>query len=103
VLAAVPRTTREQMNAASAAPGTASNAAGGTDPNGSPLAPARAATTASKAVRLTARVKFDTGQRVASEAVILVDGKGDEPYRVLSWQENLDELPGGSRVAETGR
>lgn len=103
VLAALPRMTPDRMNAAMAERGAAANATGGADPNGGAATLRRVATTGSKAVRLTARVKFDTGQRIVSEAVILVDGSGDEPFRVLSWQENLDEPPGGLRVTETGR
>ncbi|RAI43575.1 general secretion pathway protein GspK [Rhodoplanes roseus] len=44
----------------------------------------------SDAVRVTVRVDFDNGRTQAAEAVVLVRDFGDEPYRVLSWREDLD-------------
>lgn len=60
-------------------------------------APAEVTTESSKAFRVAVRMAFDSGRRIMSEAVILVDGH-DEPYRVLSWQANSDVQPkrGGS-------
>jgi general secretion pathway protein K len=59
--------------------------------------PAEVTTENSKAIRVTVGMAFDSGRRMMSEAVILVDGH-DEPYRVLSWQGNSDVQPmrGGS-------
>jgi general secretion pathway protein K len=58
------------------------------------LGPARAGATTegSKAVRVMVRINFDNGRRMASEVVILVDG-GDEPFRVLSWRDDVDASP----------
>jgi general secretion pathway protein K len=39
---------------------------------------------------VTVRVAFDNGRRVGAEAVILLLDDGDEPYRVLSWQDDFD-------------
>jgi len=43
----------------------------------------------SKAMRVTVRMRFDSGRSIASEAVIFIDGR-DEPYQVLSWQNEAD-------------
>jgi len=58
------------------------------------LGPARAGATTegSKAVRVAVRITFDNRRRMASEVVILLDG-GDEPFRVLSWQDDVDASP----------
>jgi general secretion pathway protein K len=46
----------------------------------------------SAATRVTARISFDNGRRIASEAVILL-GDASEPFRVLSWQADIDAPP----------
>jgi general secretion pathway protein K len=46
----------------------------------------------SPATRVTARVSFDNGRRMASEAVIL-PGDGSEPFRILSWRADIEVLP----------
>ena len=46
-----------------------------------------------RSVRVTVRVTFDNGRRLGSEVVILLSDDGPEPYRVLSWRDQLDELP----------
>jgi len=46
----------------------------------------------SAATRVTARISFDNGRRIASEAVILI-GDDNEPFRVLSWQADIDVPP----------
>ena len=51
-----------------------------------------ATTEGSNAARVTVRLNFDNGRRMVSEAVILIDG-GNEPFRVLSWQDDIDALP----------
>ncbi len=52
-----------------------------------------AVTTGSKATRVTVRVALDNGRKIASEAVVLIDGR-DEPFRVLSWQDDIDAQTG---------
>jgi general secretion pathway protein K len=44
------------------------------------------------AMRVTVRVDLDNGRQMVSEVVILVRGGGAEPYRVLSWRNDVDEL-----------
>jgi general secretion pathway protein K len=46
----------------------------------------------SPATRVTARISFDNGRRIASEAVIL-PGDGNEPFRILSWRADIDLPP----------
>ena len=46
-------------------------------------------TEGSKAMRVTVGVRFDSGRRIVSQAVILVGGS-EKPYRVLSWQDDID-------------
>jgi general secretion pathway protein K len=46
-------------------------------------------TEGSKAMRVTVGVRFDSGRRIVSQAVILVGGR-EKPYRVLSWQDDID-------------
>jgi general secretion pathway protein K len=50
------------------------------------------ATEGSAATRVTARISFDNGRRIASEAIILL-GDDNEPFRVLSWQADIDLPP----------
>jgi general secretion pathway protein K len=54
-----------------------------------PGAQAFATAEGSPATRVTARISFDNGRRIASEAVIL-PGDGNEPFRVLSWRADID-------------
>ncbi len=45
----------------------------------------------SKSFRILATIRFDNGRRTASEAVIsLGEDKDKEPYRVLSWRDNVE-------------
>ncbi|MGJ4949935.1 general secretion pathway protein GspK [Bradyrhizobium sp. HKCCYLS20291] len=57
------------------------------------LGPARAGATleVADAMRLSIVVAFDSGRRTATEAVILLD-KGEDPYRILAWREDIDAL-----------
>jgi general secretion pathway protein K len=57
---------------------------------GAALGPAKAAATAqqSKAFRVLTAIAFANGRRTAAEAVIALGGK-EEPYRVLSWQDDV--------------
>ncbi len=51
----------------------------------------------SKAIRVTSRIVFDSGQRVTSEVVIFIlDGSG-EVYRIMTWRDDLDDAPADQR------
>jgi general secretion pathway protein K len=54
-------------------------------------AQALATTQGSKAVRVTARIAFDSGQRMTTEAVIFLTDNGSEPYRILTWRDDIDD------------
>jgi len=56
------------------------------------LGPARAAAgiQGSKATRVSVGIRFDNGRRIGAEAVILPLQDGDEPFRVLSWRDDID-------------
>jgi general secretion pathway protein K len=58
------------------------------------LGPARNAATleGGKATRITVGVNFDNGHRVSSEIVFLLNDDVDEPYRVLSWRDDFDQI-----------
>jgi len=47
----------------------------------------------SKALRVTARIAFDSGQRMTTEAVIFLLDNGTDPYRVLTWHDDMDDTP----------
>src|SRR2546421_3265156 len=55
-------------------------------------------TQSSKALRVTARIAFDSGQRMTIEAVIFILDSGSDPYRILTWRDDMDDTP-GTRVA----
>lgn len=44
----------------------------------------------SKTLRVTARIAFDSGQRMTTEAVIFLLDSGGDPYRVLTWHDDMD-------------
>jgi general secretion pathway protein K len=44
------------------------------------------------AMRIVAHMAFDNGRRRAAEVVVLVDDGADEPYRVLSWQDDTNPM-----------
>jgi general secretion pathway protein K len=46
----------------------------------------------SKAFRLLVGIQFDSGVRTTAEIVILLADDGDEPYRILSWRDDFDQL-----------
>jgi len=48
-------------------------------------------TQSSKALRVTSRIAFDSGQRMTVEAVIFILDNGTEPYRVLTWRDDMDD------------
>src|SRR5262249_15499662 len=58
--------------------GTAEGAPAGVDPG--------------KAMRLLVGIQFDSGVRTTAEIVILLGDDGDEPYRVLSWRDDFDQI-----------
>ena len=53
-------------------------------------AQALATTQGNKSVRVTARIAFDSGQRMTTEAVIFLTD-GAEPYRILTWRDDIDD------------
>jgi general secretion pathway protein K len=57
-----------------------------------------ATTESSRSNRVNVRVQFDNGRQMGSEVVILLVDDGAEPYRILSWRDDLDDAP-----ADTGR
>jgi general secretion pathway protein K len=54
------------------------------------------ATTKSTCYRIDATIRFSNGRRAVSEVVIALGDKV-EPYRVLSWQDDLETRGGGAR------
>jgi general secretion pathway protein K len=74
------------VDPAAQAPGTQapSNQAPGTQP----LPTSDAATAKSQCYRIEATISFHDGRRTASEVVIAL-GDNAEPYRVLSWQDDV--------------
>jgi general secretion pathway protein K len=45
----------------------------------------------SKANRITVAIRFDTNRRVRSQAVVLLPDKDTEPFRMLSWRDDIGE------------
>ena len=45
----------------------------------------------SRSLRVTARIAFDSGQRMTTEAVVFVLDSGAEPYRILTWRDDMDD------------
>jgi general secretion pathway protein K len=62
-------------------------------PSGSPRSAVAAESQA--AIRIIALINFDNGRRRGAEVVILVGSGTDEPYRVLSWHDNFEDLVDG--------
>jgi general secretion pathway protein K len=62
------------------------------------LGPARPLATMAggKSVRIAVRVAFENGRQTASEVVILLNDSGTEPYNVLSWRDEIDDVPQGT-------
>jgi general secretion pathway protein K len=58
------------------------------------LGPAQSGATVepSKAFRLSVGIQFDSGVRTTAEIVILLADDADEPYRVLSWRDDFDQI-----------
>jgi general secretion pathway protein K len=53
-------------------------------------------------VRVNVRVQFDNGYQTSSDMVILLVDDGAEPYRILSWRDELDGPP-ADRFGTAGR
>jgi general secretion pathway protein K len=51
----------------------------------------------SKANRVTVEVRFDASRRVRSEAVVLLLDDDTEPFRMLSWRDEIGEPTTGER------
>jgi general secretion pathway protein K len=47
----------------------------------------------SNATQVTIRINFDSGRRTRSEVVVLILDGDSEPFRVLSWRDDMDEPP----------
>jgi len=64
------------------------------------LGPAKASATLpkSKSFRVLTTLKFDSGRRTASEAVIALGGD-KEPFHVLSWQDDVETGPRSRKLA----
>ncbi len=102
VMAALPEITRDRLNSVlahrQAMPG-----------DGQALLPllgraqAYASTEASKASRVTVHIAFDDGLQTSSEVVILAYEKGDAPYSVLSWRDQLESPPANDRLGTGSR
>lgn len=95
VIAALPGLSPERLDRVLAQRATAGEG-GQAAPGGQGLPPG-VTTEGSDAVRVTVRVDFDNGRRVAAEAVILVRDFGDDPFRVLSWSGDIDAQLGEPR------
>jgi general secretion pathway protein K len=50
-------------------------------------------TQGNKSLRVTARIAFDSGQRMTTEAVIFLLDSGTDPYRILTWHDDMDDTP----------
>lgn len=48
-------------------------------------------------MRITVHIEFDNGRRRDAEVVVLMRAVGAEPYRVLSWVDEIDAQPTGQR------
>jgi general secretion pathway protein K len=57
----------------------------------------------SKANRITVDVRFETGRRMRSEAVVLLLDDDAEPFRVLSWRDDSGEPSSDERLNITMR
>jgi general secretion pathway protein K len=87
VLAALPtRNSNGQKDALGDGPASAINAAAGRE---APAPASDAATAKSLCYRIETTISFNSGRRISSE-VVIVPGDKVEPYRVLSWQDDVE-------------
>ncbi len=89
VLASLPGSSPEGLNQTVPESGSA---------NDTPAARPGTTMEAGDAMRVTVGVDFGNGQVRTSEAVILVRDFGDDPYRVLSWRDDVDVSAGEPRM-----
>jgi general secretion pathway protein K len=61
-----------------------------------------ATTEGSDAIRVRVHIGFDNGRQAASEVVVLM-GADEEPYRVLSWRDDIDAAAAGQRATQGSR
>ncbi len=47
--------------------------------------------------RIAIQIEFDNGRRRAAEVVVLMRAAGSDPYRVLSWADDIDGPPAATR------
>jgi general secretion pathway protein K len=95
VIAALPGTTPANPNDVLSGPPPSSNTGSNTglaNTNQPTPAPGSATTAKSSSYRIETTINFSDGRRAASEVVIALGDKGDkeDPYRVLSWQDDLE-------------
>jgi general secretion pathway protein K len=96
VIAALPGTTPANPNDVLSGPPPSSNAGSNTglntglaNTNQPAPAPGSVTTAKSSSYRIETTINFNDGRRTASEVVIALGDKED-PYRVLSWQDDLE-------------
>ncbi len=53
---------------------------------------------AGKTLRVTARIAFNSGQRMTTEAVIFLLDNGIDPYRIFTWHDDMDSTPANRGV-----
>lgn len=100
VIAALPGMDAERLNAVLVQRRAGPQNAQGLVAMLGPAAAALATDKGNKALRVTARMAFDSGQRMTSEAVIFVLDSGTHPYRVLTWRDDAEDntaTRGGAR------
>jgi general secretion pathway protein K len=51
----------------------------------------------SKAIRVSSRIVFDSGQRVTSEVVVFILDGGGDVYRIMTWRDDVDDAPADQR------
>jgi general secretion pathway protein K len=91
VLAALPGITPEQVNGVLAARRSApQDAQAVLESLGSARDAATVATGAT--VRVSVGLRFDDGSRASADIVILLGDDGAEPYRILSWRDDFDQI-----------
>ena len=93
VLAALPGITPEQVNAVLAARRSVQDAQAAQVVLAS-LGTARenATVEVGRSVRVSVGLRFDDGSRAAADIVILLSDDGEEPYRILSWRDDFDQI-----------
>lgn len=89
VIAALPGKTPANPNDVLGGPPASSNNAPAATADSSGPAQNNAATAKSSAYRIETTINFNDGRRAASEVVVAIGDKDkEEPYRVLSWQDD---------------